>query len=195
MHDAFRDLHDDTRQALSDLAAEWADGLLSARSFADAMDEVLLQAHTAAVVIGRTHAGDDAPEEADDRRFAETVVEGEHDYLQAFRQEMDAGRYLDAEGHRDGDLVEARAKLYADRITGTANEAWALTLPEETLITWTLKEDAESACSDCPEIAKRSPYTPATIPTYPGKNETLCKNRCRCATSLESGQAGFVTPG
>ncbi len=195
MHQAFRDLHATTREALSRLADGWAEGLLSARSFADAMDEVLLTAHTQAVVIGRTHAGDDAPEEADDRRFAETVVEGEHDYLQAFREQMDTGRYLTPEGHRDGAAVARRAEHYAGRLTGTCNEVWALTLPEDTLLTWTLARSEEGqSCADCPEIAGRSPFTPATIPTYPGRNETLCRGSCRCSVTTQAGLSGFVTP-
>lgn len=194
MHDAFRDLHADTRDALGDLAGQWADGLLSARSFADAMDEVLIVAHTEAVVIGRTHAGDSAPKEADDRRFAETVVEGEHDFLQAFREQMEAGRYTDEAGLRDGAEVARRARLYGDRITGTANDAWTLALDPETLLVWKLGGSAESACSDCPEIAARSPFTIADAATLPGKNETLCGARCRCIVSLANGQRGFVTP-
>ena len=194
MHEAFRDLHAHTRAALADLAGQWAAGELSASTFAEAMDATLLLAHTEAVVIGRTHAGDDTPEEEDDRRFAGAIVEGEHDFLQQFRLDLDAGRYTGEDGVRDGDAVAARAEMYADRITGTANDAWGLTLPEEIRLTWTLGAADGSTCTDCPELADASPYTTATIPTYPGKGETLCGRACRCSVDTEGGQRGFTTP-
>ncbi len=195
MHDAFADLHAQTREILADLGHQWAAGEMSARTFAEAMDEVLIEAHTRAVVIGRTHAGDDAPEDSDDRRFASLIVEEEHAYLQPFREQMEAGRYTGEDGTRDGDAVARRAEKYVSRLTGSANEAWSLTLDPETAVTWRLAEPTESACSDCPELADASPWTPGELPTVPGKNETACMLACRCRLETSGGQRGFVTPG
>lgn len=158
------------------------------------MDGILLAAHTEAVVIGRTHAGDDAPEEVDDALFAAGVLEDEHAFLQGFRQDLESGRYTGEDGVRDGDAVAARAELYARRLTGTANEVWVLSLPDDTLLAWHLGAEDSSTCTDCPELAEASPYTPDTLPTYPGKGETLCGANCRCDVSTGSGQRGFVTP-
>lgn len=194
MHEAFADLYSQTREMLSDLASEWAEGLLSARAFADAMDAVLLDAHTRAVVIGRTHGGDDAPEDDDDRRFAEIVVEGEHDFLQGFREQMNQGRYTGEDGVRDGEAVARRASLYATRLTGSANEAWTLTLPEDTELTWILAAIDEGNCQRCPELADGSPYTPETLTDFPGGNTVPCRSNCRCRLETETGQRGFVTP-
>lgn len=192
-HEQFASLHTSTRERLSSLAHEWAAGEWSAPGFAEQMDEILLDAHTEAVVIGRTHAGDDSPREADDERFAAVVVEGEHEFLQAFRQELEAGRYDREDGTRDGEAVAARAMSYSARLTGTANETWSLTLPEETLIWWRTQED-QTVCPDCPELADASPWTPGSLVTVPGKNDTICLVACRCWLETEGGQRGFVTP-
>jgi hypothetical protein len=193
VHDEFAALHADTRERLASLAHEWAAGEWSANGFAEAMDRVLLDAHTAAVVIGRTHAGDDAPEEADDARFAAGIVEGEHEYLRGFVQDLDH-RYTGEDGVRDGEAVAARAKDYVGRVTGTANEAWTLTLPEETPLWWRLSQPEESACTDCPELANASPWTPGDLVAHPGSNQTSCLQNCRCWLETASGQRGFVTP-
>jgi hypothetical protein len=192
-HERFADLHADTVSRLEAAAADWAEGLSSARTFADTLDAILLEAHTTAVVIGRTHAGDDTPEEEDDRRFAETVVTEEHTYLQGFREALESGRYTGEDGTRDQAAVAQRANLYAQRLTGTANEAWTLALPEDTLLTWHLGASSDS-CADCPELAAAGPYTPADLPTVPGKGDTLCGANCRCLVQTASGQRGFVTP-
>lgn len=194
MHEAFRDLHAATREALSRLADEWAAGHLSAGMFTSACDEVLLEAHTQAVVIGRTHAGDDTPQETDDRRFAEAIVEEERDYLRGFRRDLDEGRYLDDDGHRNGAAVTRRVESYAGRVTGTANEAWSLALPSDTLLWWRLQSE-EGACTDCPELADASPWTPGELVAHPGGNQTSCLQNCRCDLVTEAGQRGFVTPG
>lgn len=193
-HEQFATLHADTRDRLIDLAFRWAEGELSAATFAEEMDALLLDAHTAAVVIGRTHAGDDAPEDEDDRRFAGYVVEAEHGYLQGFAEQMQSGAYTDEAGVRDAERVAARAAWYADRTAGSANEAWGLTLPEETSLWWKLGAEDGRNCSDCPELEEASPYTPASIPTYPGKNDTLCGRNCRCAVQTEGGLVGFTVP-
>jgi hypothetical protein len=194
VHDEFADLHARTREKLSSLAHDWAEGLYSPAAFAAAMDEALLDAHSEAVVLGRIHAGDLAPEDADDARFAAQVVESEHEFLREFVQDLDH-RYTGEDGVRDGDAAAKRAEMYADRITGTANEAWGLTMAEDVALTWTLGADDDSTCTDCPELAEASPYTPQTLPTYPGKAETLCGRSCRCMVATEAGQRGFVTPG
>jgi len=194
VHETFAALHSGTRDSLIDLAFRWAEGELSATTFAEEMDALLLDAHTQAVVIGRTHAGDGAPEDEDDRRFAAGVVTDEHAYLQGFVDQMQSGAFTDEAGVRDAERVAARASLYAGRLTGSANQAWTLTLDEETLIYWILG-GAEDHCDECPELAERSPYLPVELKRYPGSNQTPCKMNCLCSLQAESGQRGFAIPG
>lgn len=35
-------------------------------------------------------------------------------------------------------------------------------------------------CDDCVRLANGSPYTSATLPTYPGAGATQCLNNCKC---------------
>lgn len=193
MHDAFRDLVSQTRAMLADLGSQWAAGEMSAQTFAEAMDEVLLSAHTRAVVIGRTHAGDDAPEDADDRRFAEGVIESEHEYLQPFRDQMLSGRYTGEDGTRDGDAVGRRAASYSTRLVGSANEALFLTLPEDTQVWWHTTAE-EASCEDCPEMEDASPWLAGEMPYHVGMNQTACLVNCLCYEMTEAGLRGFSLP-
>jgi len=192
-HADFADLYVQTRMILLDLGEQWGEGLLSARSFTEAMDEVLLAAHTRAVVIGRTHGGDDAPEDDDDRRFAEIVVQGEHGHLAPFRQQLEAGVYTGADGVRQGGRAARRAASYSSRLVGTANEAFFLTLPQDTLLWWECLED-EASCPDCPEMEAASPWLISEIPFHVGMNATQCLVNCRCRERTESGLEGFHLP-
>lgn len=194
VHEAFADLHATTREALSRLADEWAAGHLSPGMFTVAVDEVLLEAHTQAVVIGRTHAGDTAPQETDDRRFAETILEDEREYLRGFRRDLDEGRYTAEDGERDGEAVRRRAESYATRTVGSANEAMFLTLPQDTLVYW-ITGGAEAHCEDCPEMEQASPWILAEMPFHVGQNATACLTNCLCSERTADGLAGFSLPG
>jgi hypothetical protein len=37
------------------------------------------------------------------------------------------------------------------------------------------------------EIAARSPYTRATLPTVPGRGDTQCLSNCRCRLDIVKG--------
>lgn len=184
-----------TRETLSSLASHWAAGEITPQQFGDTVDQALLAAHAGAVRIGRWHAGDRAPAEEDDLRFAETVRDEEAEFLAAFVRDLDGDRYRGEDGSRNGVAVARRASLYANRLIGTANEAWALTLPEETELTWILGEPETSHCEECPALAAASPYTPATLPTYPGQGRTPCITQCLCSLETSAGQAGFSLEG
>jgi hypothetical protein len=189
---AFEVLHADAQASARDLAARVADGSLSAAEFGDAMAAILTDAHTRAVVIGRQHAGDTAPEEADDRAFAELVMDGEAEFLSKFVTDLSAGRYRDEDGAWRTQGMQHRAGMYADKLLGTANEAWSLTLPETTLYYWHLGQ--ADHCDDCKELQLHSPYTGETIPTWPGKADTLCRTNCRCYASTSSGRRSLRIP-
>lgn len=177
------------RRDLRSLGRDYASGKLTAREFGDKAAERLERAHTAAVVAGRDRAGDDAPEDADDRAFAELVVDGEIEYLAGFVRDLEDGRYRDGDGNEDADAIERRASLYASRMAGTGNEAFVLTSDDEA---WEWVLGAGDNCSRCPDLAAGSPYK--TLPTYPGANTTPCKFNCRCRVRRSDGVEGFTTP-
>jgi hypothetical protein len=176
-----------TSAALGSLAEDAVTGAIDVATFGDRFAEQLVTAHAAAVVIGRNHAGDDAPPEADDRAFAETVVDDQAEYLSRFMQALRSDVYVTEEGEPMVARVRWRAGLYARRLLGTANEAWGLTLPEGRLFYWHLGEEV-SHCRECPEIQAFSPFTIDTIPTWPGQASTQCGTHCRChVTTLHDG--------
>lgn len=181
-------LHHATRQQIAAAVAQLAAGDLPPHGFGDAMAGLLEDAHTRAVVLGRAHAGDLALEEADDRHFAEAVVDDESEYLAHFVED------LEGDGDLDQGAVGRRAALYADRLAGTANEAWALALPDDTVFVWELGARDESNCDECPARALGGPYTAEDLPGYPGDNSTPCVFNCRCRLLTDAGQSSFTLP-
>lgn len=162
---------------------------LSPKAFTDALSDLLEAAHTEAVLLGRGRAGDFAPEEPDDRRFAGQVVDGEAEYLAAFRADLEDGRYAD-----QPEAIARRAELYSGRLVGTANEVWALAGEETARYHWRLG-GAEAHCEDCPALARGGPYTLAQLRgRFPGSNQTACLFNCRCYLEREDGARSFRVP-
>lgn len=178
-----------TRNTLQALARAAADGWLNPERFADLFIQSLEEAHTRAVVIGRQHAGDDAAEEDDDRRFAQAIVDDETAFLARFVRDLQDGRYDDRYGNPDIEAVEHRAGLYASRMVGTANEAFVLTSEPGGWV-WVL--GAADSCARCPELAAGSPYE--VPPAVPGANQTPCLQNCRCRLRRVDGREGFRLP-
>jgi hypothetical protein len=179
-----------TRTAIAGLAESLADGALDPRGFGDALVAALEGAHTEAVVIGRHHAGDLAPPEADDATFAGLVVDGEAEYLARFVEDLESGRYTDQGGNWKVGAIAGRAQMYGAQLVRTANEVWALTLPETTLFYWHASKD-EGSCSDCPDRETGSPYRQEDLPEW-GSGE--CLTNCRCSITTGSGREGFTLP-
>lgn len=193
-HEQFASLHADTAERLATLAHQWAAGEWSSGTWAGEMDAILLDAHTAAVVIGRQHAGDDAPLEADGREFAIPIVASEDVYLQGFRAALERGEFTGEDGTRDGEAVAARAQRYAGALRSTANSAWTSTLPADMQVAWLLGGDEDSSCEVCPAIADGSPYDAASFDLWPSSSKLPCGSNCRCVLSTEDGQRGFEAP-
>lgn len=178
-----------TRRAVDSLAVQAAAGSVTPEQFGDRMADLLEGAHARAVVIGRNHAGDTAPEEDDDRRFGAAVVDGEAEFLAGFVSDLQGDRYRQEGGDLSAGAIQARASLYADRVSGTANEVWGLFQePGDTLV-WNLGA-GEPHCTTCPELAAGGPYTPETIPTWPRMGGTECLSRCTCTVTV-AGREGF----
>lgn len=175
------------RGDLSALAGKYAGGDLTPDEFGDRVAALLEDAHAYSVMLGRHLAGDDAPAEADDRKFGELVVDGEAEYLARFVKDLDGGRYRDEEGNEDEGAIGRRASLYASRMVGTGNEAFALT-SDEGGWEWRLG-GAELHCGECPDLAAGSPYE--TPPAYPGANSTPCLSNCLCSLVRSDGVEGF----
>lgn len=188
----FAALHTATRQQLASLVRSVAIGAVTPAGFGDQALALLQDAHTDAVVIGRQHAGLLGLEYAADRAFAAGVVAEEESFLQGFVEDLQGDRYQTEDGF-DVAAAERRAGLYADRLTGTANEAWAYALPAETRFTWELGAE-DGSCDECPARAAGGPYTWGELPGHPGDNSTPCLFNCRCQLVTDTGQSGFTLP-
>lgn len=183
-------LRDSTNSTLTDivsLLAEEGDP----RAFGGRVLDALTDSHTSAVVLGRGRAGDTAPLEDDDRRFAQTIVDSETEFLVGFVVDIQDGRYTNENGELDREAIERRLHLYSNRLVGTANEAFTLASDDDVLWNWTLGGAETVHCEDCPAWTAGSPYTLQDLPARPGDNTSQCLHNCRCSLVRSDGIEAF----
>lgn len=178
------------RSRADGLSEKLAAGKIDSQEFVDRMAMQLERWHTRAVVLGRQRAGDTAPAEADDRTFAEQIVAQQAEFLDHFKTKIDEGGYTLADGRLNEAAISNRARMYAERLTGTANETFSLT-SEDDLMYWRMGGLESRHCTDCPELADASPYKASDMPAYPKSGETACMMSCRCYVEREDGVSGF----
>jgi hypothetical protein len=150
--------------------------------------DALARHHADAGYHGRVRAGDTAPVDADDRAFGRLVAQEEMPFLDAFRRDVEGGRYTREDGILDREAIARRASMYAARLYGTANEALVLVADEA--IEWRLGETDH--CRSCLRLAANSPYPAGTLPTVPRGGKTECVTNCGCEIRTASGLAGFA---
>lgn len=177
------------RKGISEIVSAYAADR-SVGAFGWRMLSLLYDGGAEATVLGRRRAGDDAPPEDDDRKFAWLALEEQKGYLDGFVEDLKDGRYEDADDKLDTDAIEKRAKLYSSRLTGIANEAYVLASDEEELWEWVLG-GSEDHCGVCPERAANGPYKADELPGHPGDNSTPCKFNCLCSLKRSDGREGF----
>lgn len=179
------DLVDRTRAEARALGQAATEGSLSLQAFARDLADLLEDRHTEAVMIGRHAAGDLDPEEEDDRLFALQVVDEEVEHLIDLRWEM-------AADGADRSRLADRAAHYAERLTGTANDAMSLSLGDVVRWRWVLTPGA-AHCEDCLAFAAGGPYVYDELPTVPGGNDCRCLFNCKCSLLSEDGRReGFI---
>lgn len=182
-------IQEEAARGVERLIREWGAGEKDGEAFISRFIDLLRDAHTRAVYLGRWRAGDTAPFEADDRRFADLVMRHEEPFLTDFEDALVAGRYQTPEGEPRREAVRARASLYLLRIKGTANEAWALATGG--MLWWVLDPTEEHHCDDCPALARMSPYMWNALPTVPAAGQTVCLVRCKCTLRDAQGNTAF----
>lgn len=187
---ALNTLYREARGELRRFADGAALGYFTPQEFGNHVAEALEEFHTRATIIGRQYAGDRAPEEADDRAFAEDVVDEQSEFLASFVRDLENGRYDDAP-----EALVARAESYANRLVGTANEALTLASDEAVRWKWRLGREVKH-CPECPSYARRGPYTADDLQAmgHPGTADTTCKHNCRCWLERTDGLRGFALP-
>lgn len=177
---------------LHNLVDEHAAGKLTPQAFGLAAFTILANAHGHAAYAGRQLAGSLLPFGPDDAAYGQLVAQEQRQFLDGFVADLANGRYTDANGKLKDRAVLARASLYADRLTATADEAFIAASPLNSTWEWVLGPVKEEHCEDCPIWAAGGPYTLETLPAIPRDGTSQCKSGCHCRLRRGDGVEGFV---
>jgi len=205
------------REEIDALVDKYAAGLLDAPAFGQRVTALLQHGHTFATYYGAADGNDAHTLLNDDVVQSVFGAEGnaatveQSLYLADFVQDLVQGRYLtssnisntdtgtptETEDALDVDAIKRRARMYADRIAGTANSAWLATLPPDTLVYWIDTKDRAECTQDdgfphnCLALANDSPHKAGELKAAPGNCMTPCLVRCRCLLRTEDGDESF----
>lgn len=185
------------RRELRNVTEQLARGDITAQTWADRFDSILLSGHSRAWHLGRHLAGDTSEFGEDDRLAGMAAKDPEGEYLNAFLGDLlkRDPRYFDEDGNLRSDAVMNRGNLYLGKMRGTANEAFVAASDEDEQFDWVLG-GAEKHCEDCPRIAKLSPFDKTTLWTHPGQGDTECLGNCKCFIRRRSDRlTGFKAEG
>lgn len=182
-------LIDTTKTKIAGLVRDYATGNdKGARDFGKRMATVLADAHAQSAAVGRTVAGVRGNVTKADKQLAQAIVygkDGETAFLADFVQKLLHGGYTDAEGNPQVKAIAARAYLYADRLTGTANQTFVQASPETASFTWETT-DGES-CAGCLAMEAGNPHTADSLDKVPGSCQTECLMNCKCTLTRSDG--------
>lgn len=143
---------------------------------------LLADAHSQAAYVGRRLGGVIVPTGALDQAYGQAEAQEQDPYVQGLAGDVAAGRVSDAQAAN-------RARMYAERLVGTANGAWVATLPADVMLEWVL-DPAAGHCPDCPRFAKEGPYSRDELPAMPGDGTSRCLSNCRCYLRTLDGSVG-----
>lgn len=183
------------------LLLDWAEGRDTWEVVSTELEALLIDGHGDAYGLGRYHAGDTTADPDGDAQAGQTAWDStasgksQAEYWNGLKSDVAAGRY-GVPGDKDNPArpkpLAQRVGLYTHNWTATANDAWAASLPPETLYTWTLGNEVKSEhCASCEEWAHGGPYTWDTLPAVPGDGTSECHSGCQCVILTEDGQEGF----
>lgn len=166
------------------------------REFAEGARREIALAHAEAACLGRSLAGARA-NPALMTAIGRAEAELDAAYLMDFTVDLVAGRYDEDDAGEAG--LGRRAMLYAKRLRGTANRAWAGVQvsrasaagpPKQGLAAlWVL--GAAEHCGDCIEEAGEGWRPLGDLSRYPGDGQTACLSNCKCHLLLSDGSQGF----
>lgn len=178
-----------TRSAVRKLTNRLVDGSVNALQFEAGLSTLLEDSHTAAIGLGRRRAGDHTSHVPDDRLLAQLTLQSEREYLDNFVRDLQTGKYIKDDGSRDDKAIHRRAQMYADRVSGSASEAFVLASHSAARFHWRLGPNDH--CPTCLKLARTGPYTDRELPTYPRAGATDCGTKCRCHLERTDGVRGF----
>jgi hypothetical protein len=100
----------------------------------------------------------------------------EYRYLANFANDIASGNVSEA-------TALARIRQYGNSTQQSYWREYSNATPNNQKITWKL--NPAEHCSGCLDLAAGSPYTSATLPTYPGAGATPCRGNCNCILERE----------
>lgn len=166
------------------LVQKYADEKITAQEFREQFRDLLADRHGRAGYLGRLRGGADWEMDDDDREFGQVIADAEDEFLEAFTMDLDLGRYRTPKGDPDVEAINRRAQLYVKKLRATSNEAFAGTAAADDLIHWIMA--AAEHCPECKRWAREGPYTPETLPAYPGDGKSTCVTNCKCRLRRDS---------
>ncbi len=159
------------------------------RHWVDTVGEILQEAHTEGLALGRIRAGATDLVNPRDAIVARAIMDTESEYLLAFMNQIDQNdpRYWTEDGKPNTEAIQARSALYPLKLRGSANTGWLGTQQGDEPINWVMR--GMEHCEDCPSLASLGPYTKATLFAVPGMGDTQCLFNCKCTLETRAGSA------
>lgn len=111
------------------------------------------------------------------------MVQRQTQFASQFARQYGSGA-LNAPGRMG---VGPRSKMYVNGLKGGYNAGAVSGGDPGEIIHWKL--GSCDHCTDCPALASSGPYTRATLPTYPGQGDTICRSNCCCYLVFKKGVA------
>lgn len=178
---------------LKAITARLESGSIDIAEWFDQMAAALLEGHTSAAHMGRMLAEQKAVK-ADlvDLLQGQAASDKELYYLRGFANDLLAKdpRYWDATfSEWRTDAIAQRQAMYLPKMRGTANYTFIEESKADAEIIWH-DSQGPNECEECPQYAELSPYTKATMWTWPGEYGTPCRQNCQCWISI-NGVVGF----
>lgn len=155
------------RQMLTALTEQLYAGQITLEQWQIAVASVLKDMHLAQAAFG---AGGKANLDAAALGRVNDTLEKQYTFLRDFALAILAGLSLA--------LALNRVLMYGSATQQSFWQAMANSRGRGVSITWTL--GIAEHCPDCVALANNSPYTPETLPTYPGAGDTECLTNCKC---------------
>lgn len=191
-----KQLQEDTDALILLWASQWSAGVAAWDVYAAMGNDAFVAGHTQASALGRELAGDTGDSPETDAARAEAAWAEQGQYWQGFADDVQAGKYGtpgNVDELPDPDAVAKRGARFTAWYSATGNYSWVDSVADmegEPPELWWVLDPAAAHCDDCPSIAAASPYTPDTIPTWPGVG-VQCQYNCRCEVRMADHGTGF----
>jgi hypothetical protein len=169
---------------------DYKNGRLNMVDLKERLSAAIYDTHRKQYRLGiQVGGGTPTTEELD--KFATTATDLQQQYLQGFLDDVENGRYDDADGVLDLDgALRQRTGMYGNNTSASASAGFIQGSPEGDEFGWEFG-DAEH-CEDCIYIHSLSPFDKETMFTHPREGDTRCLSNCKCKLArVSDGLAPF----